>query len=207
MWGIGGHRLYLAHVRRWPLRGLLSGGSSGSCSGVHQRGQRWSTLNERVQSFLYARAVEIDIWSSDGGSVRRCDRHSSGWGAKALRCSWRAWHGLARRVLDERWAEVAVGLRLLGGDRPSGSCCYSAAAVEQTEDFSLQLLLMVGVGGSAWGSWQAQMAGLHREVGRVGWSRKSGSCGRNVGMSCCRCRNVDCSCDIRREKKKIYFLF
>lgn len=100
MWGVGGHGLYLAHVSCWPLGSLLS---CGRCrgSGIHQRGQRWSTLKERVQSFLYTWALKIDIWRSDWGSVPLCNWHSSGWGTKPLGCSLRARHGLARCILGE----------------------------------------------------------------------------------------------------------
>lgn len=100
MWGVGGHGLYLPHVCCWPLGGLLSCGRC-RCSGVHQGGQRWSTLKERVQSFLYTWALKIDIWRSDWGSVPLRNWHSSGWGTKALRCSLGARHGLAWSVLGE----------------------------------------------------------------------------------------------------------
>lgn len=134
--------------------------------------------------------------------MSRRHRHPSGRGAaEALRRSRRAGHGLARCVLGERRAQAAVGLRLLGGGRPFGSCCHAAAAVEQAEDLSLQLLLVAGVGRGAGGGRQAEVAGLHGEVGRVGWSGKHGSRGGNVDMGCCRSWNVNCSWDIWSKKK------
>lgn len=188
MSGIHGHRRGLAHAGCLPGWWLLRGASS------HQVVERWSALNEGVQSFLYTWVVKIDTWSRAGRSLTAwCKWHAARrwWGTITLGSRWRkARHGWAGWVLGRG----AVGLRLRGDRQASSACWRPCATVEQAEDFSLQLLLMIGVSRDAWTRWQAEVAGLWGCVSRMGWSRQSCSCGRNIMVGCCRNRRMDCSC-------------
>ena len=146
MSGVHGHRLGRAHPRGLP-GGLLLRGTS-ACQVVEGR----PTLNQGVQSFLHTRVVKVDTSRAGGSRSTCCNWHAAWWGAITLGSRWRqAWHCLAGWVLGSDRAKGAVG-RLLRGSRSTSAHRSPAAAVEQAEDFSLQLLLMVGVGCGAWTS-------------------------------------------------------
>ena len=171
MSGIHGHGRDLAHAGCRPGGQRLRAGS-------HQVVERRSTLNERVQSFLYTRVVKIDTWSGGGRSLTTwCDLHAARRGAITLGCTWsRAGHGWAGWVLGRGWAEGAVALCLGDRGRANSAGRCPTAAVKQAEDFSLQLLLIAGISWGTRTSRQAEVAGL--------WECVS-SWGLDVMVCCC----------------------
>lgn len=199
MSGIHRHGWDLAHAGCrpgwWRLRGPTA----------NQVVERWSTLNESVQSFLDARVVKIDTRSSAGRPrTTWCDWHVAWW-AITLGSSWRrAWHGWTGLALGRGRAKGTVDLGLWGGSREwtSSSSWHSSTTVEQAEDLSLQLLLVAGVSWGTWTSWYAKVAGLWRCVNRMGW-RKSCSWVRDVMMWCCRRWSMDWSCGVISSVKNV----
>lgn len=186
---IHGHRGDLAHARCWSRGWRLRGPSA------YQVVERRSALNECVKSFLDTRVVKIDTWCGAGRSLTTWCHWQTAWRAAiTLWCSWRTSHGRAGCVLGRRWAKGAIGLWLGSSRGRATSTYWSSAAVEQAEDFSLKLLLMVGVSRGAWSGWQTEVSGLWGCVSRMGWRRQSCSWGRNIMVYCCWSCNMNCGC-------------
>lgn len=181
------------HGHGWdlPHAGGGSGGGLLRSSRAHQVIERRSTLNESVKSFLDAGVVKVDAWSSHGGPLStECCRQAGRRGAVGLWCWSRGpRHSGAGGVLGGRGPQRAVGMRLRGRrGNAAGGCQGPWAAVEQTEDFSLQLLLMTGVSGGAGDGRQTVVAG--RLGGERGGSWDPCRRCRTVQMNSCRSTDV-----------------